>query len=205
MFAHGISIALLFALAGELRQRTGTLVFDELGGLATVMPFAGLAFGLGVFAAIGLPGFANFAGEIMIVFGAFKNGWTIDGFHIFQITTVLALWGVVISTVYMLRAYRKAFMGTISDQWKQLVDLRPALRVPVTLLVGALLCYGFFPQSFVRVVRPVFHTDLSAYAQRPTNAQSCSHGAVRRPSYIIAEERNAPQGRGYNICEIATK
>jgi NADH-quinone oxidoreductase subunit M len=156
MFAHGVSIALLFALAGELRQRTGTLVFDELGGLAKVMPFAGLAFGLGVFAAIGLPGFANFVGEIMIIFGAFKNGWTMDGFHIFQIATVLALWGVVISTVYMLRAYRKAFMGTISEQWKQLVDLRPTLRVPVTLLVGALLCYGFFPQAFVRIVAPVF-------------------------------------------------
>src|SRR5881409_1892463 len=37
MFAHGPSIALLFAVAGELRNRTGTLVFDELGGLAKVM------------------------------------------------------------------------------------------------------------------------------------------------------------------------
>ena len=33
MFAHGLSIALLFGIAGELRQRTGTLAFDELGGL----------------------------------------------------------------------------------------------------------------------------------------------------------------------------
>src|SRR5256712_11250113 len=145
MFAHGVSIALLFALAGELRQRTGTLVFDELGGLARVMPFTGLAFGLGVFAAIGLPGFANFAGGIMIFFGAFRNGWEIGRFHIFQIATVLALWGVVISTVYMLRAYRKTFMGTIAEQWEKLPDLRPALRVPVTLLVAALLCCGFFP------------------------------------------------------------
>src|SRR5437016_5319296 len=126
IFAHGLSIALLFGLAGELRRRTGTLAFDELGGLAKVMPFAGLAFGLGVFAAVGLPGFANFAGEIMIFLGAFKNGWTMDGFHIFQVATVLALWGVVISTVYMLRAYRKAFMGTMGEQWNALVDLRPA-------------------------------------------------------------------------------
>src|SRR5438105_432268 len=115
VFAHGLSIALLFALAGELRQRTGTLVFDELGGLARVMPFAGLAFGLGAFAAIGLPGFANFAGEIMIFFGAFKNGWKLDHFHVFQIATVLALWGVVISAVYMLRAYRAVFMGSMGE------------------------------------------------------------------------------------------
>ena len=162
MFAHGLSIALLFALAGELRKRTGTMVFDELGGLAKVMPLAGLAFGLGAFAAIGLPGFANFAGEIMIFFGAFKNGWEIGRFHIFQIATVLALWGVVISTVYMLRAYRKTFMGALNERWNGLVDLRPGLRVPVALLVGALLSYGFFPQSFVRLVAPAFHTYLSA-------------------------------------------
>src|SRR5881296_3860064 len=156
MFAHGVSIALLFALAGELRQRTGTLVFDELGGLARVMPFAGLAFGLGAFAAIGLPGFANFAGEILIFFGAFQNGWEMERFHIFQIATVLALWGVVISAVYMLRAYRKTFMGTLPERFRGWKELRPTLRVPVTLLVGALLCYGFFPQSFVRMTTPAF-------------------------------------------------
>ncbi|HZR05114.1 MAG TPA: NADH-quinone oxidoreductase subunit M [Candidatus Udaeobacter sp.] len=162
IFAHGLSIALLFALAGELRQRTGTLVFDELGGLAKAMPFASLAFGFGVFAAIGLPGLANFAGEIMIFFGAFKNGWEMDHFHLFQLATVLALWGVVISTVFMLRAYRKTFMGAMSERWTELIDLRPVLRVPVALLVGALLCYGFFPQSFVRIVTPAFRTYLVA-------------------------------------------
>src|SRR6266704_1889954 len=155
MFAHGLSIALLFGIAGELRRRTGTLTFDELGGLARVMPFAGLAFGLGVFAAIGLPGFANFVGEIMIFFGAFRNGWEIGRLHIFQIATVLALWGVVLSTVYMLRAYRQTFMGTIREQWQKLPDLRLALRVPVMLLVAALLCCGFSLQTQAMMCRPV--------------------------------------------------
>src|SRR5438477_4871934 len=99
MFAHGLSIALLFAIAGELRRRTGTLVLDDLGGLGTVMPFAGLAFGLGAFAAIGLPGFANFAAEVMIFFGAFKNGWEMERFHLFHIVTVLGLWVIVICAV----------------------------------------------------------------------------------------------------------
>ena len=162
IFAHGLSIALLFGIAGELRKRTGTLLLEDLGGLGKVMPFAGLAFGLGAFAAIGLPGFANFAAELMIFFGAFQTGWEMERFHIFQIATVLGLWGVVISTVYMLRAYRKTFMGTLGERWKELVDLRPGLRVPVTLLVAALLCYGFFPQSFVRIVTPAFRTYLTS-------------------------------------------
>src|SRR5947209_4216881 len=199
MFAHGLSIALLFGIAGELRRRTGTLVFDELGGLARVMPFAGLAFGFGVFAAIGLPGFANFAGEIMIFFGAFRNGWEMGRFHIFQLATVLALWGVVISTVYMLRAYRNTFMGTIREQWDRLPDLRPALRVPSTLLVAALLCYGFFPQSLVPLVTPMFRSYLSTEKSEVTNMQSCSPGAVRRPYAMRVKQENAPHGRGYSI------
>src|SRR5213082_1708512 len=40
MFAHGLSIALLFAIAGQIRNRTGTLLFDDLGGLGNMIPFA---------------------------------------------------------------------------------------------------------------------------------------------------------------------
>jgi NADH-quinone oxidoreductase subunit M len=88
----------------RIATATGTLAFDELGGLARVMPFAGLAFGLGVFAAIGLPGFANFAGEIMIFFGAFRNGWEIGRLPHFPNRNCACAVGRVLSTVYMLRA-----------------------------------------------------------------------------------------------------
>ena len=162
IFAHGLSIALLFAVAGQIRHRTGTLLFDDLGGLAKVMPFAGLAFGFAAFAAIGLPGFANFASEIMIFFGAIRNGWEMQRFHIFQIATVLALWGVVISTVYMLRAYRSTFMGTMNERWAKLVDLGASLKVAVALLIAGLLWFGFFPQTLVRMVTPTFRTYFTA-------------------------------------------
>jgi NADH:ubiquinone oxidoreductase subunit 4 (subunit M) len=66
----------------------------------------------------------------------------------------------------MLRAYRSAFMGPIPDRWKDVVDLRGSLRVPVTLLVAAMLWFGFFPQSFVRLVSPTFRTYFSASQPR---------------------------------------
>jgi NADH-quinone oxidoreductase subunit M len=162
IFAHGLSIALLFAVAGQIRNRTGTLLFEDLGGLAKVMPFAGLAFGFAAFAAIGLPGFANFASEILIFFGAIRNGWEMQRFHIFQIATVLALWGIVISTVYMLRAYRSTFMGTINERWGKLIDLGTGLRLPVVLLVAGLIWIGFFPQTLVRMVTPTFRSYFTA-------------------------------------------
>ncbi len=164
MFAHGLSIALLFALAGEVRVRTGTLVISELGGLGKVMPLASVAFGLGAFASIGLPGFANFAAEVMVFFGAFRNGVDMNGFHIFQVTTALALWGVVISAVYMLRAYRGAFLGPIKERWSGLPDLHTHLRVPLGLLLAFLLWFGFFPQGLVRLLRPPFKNYFPAEA-----------------------------------------
>jgi NADH-quinone oxidoreductase subunit M len=153
MFAHGLSIAALFAIAGQVRERTGTLAFSELGGLSTPMPVLGFAFGLAGFAAIGLPGFANFPSEIMVFFGAFHNG-TASPFSQWQVATVLALWGLVISAVYMLRGYRAVFHGPIQDRWTGLKDIT-ALRWPIILLLAALLVAGFFPQLLVNMVKPV--------------------------------------------------
>jgi NADH-quinone oxidoreductase subunit M len=161
IFAHGISIALLFALAGEIRQRTGTLALEDLGGLGKLMPLAGFAFGLAAFASIGLPGFSNFAGEVMVLFGTFRNGANPERFTIYQIATVLGLWGVVISAVYMLRAYRSVFMGAMGDSLGVVVDLRRSLRLPIILLVAATIWFGFFPQTFVRLVTPTFKTYFS--------------------------------------------
>jgi len=158
IFAHGISIAILFALAGEIRQRTGTLLLEDLGGLGKVMPRAGFVFGLAAFASIGLPGFSNFAGEVMVLFGAFRNGANPERFQIYQWATVLGLWGVVMSAVYMLRAYRAVFMGSLGESVSAAADLGRGLRIPLGLLVAATIWFGFFPQTFVKLVTPTFKT-----------------------------------------------
>ena len=162
MFAHGLSIALLFGITGEIRKRVPSLDFDAMGGLAKAMPLAAFAFGLGLFAAIGLPGFANFAAEIMVVFGAFQNGFDYQHFHMFQWATVLALWGVVISAVYMLRAYRRTFFGSSAKSELVITDIRSGFRVPIALLVAVSLVLGFFPQIAVDRLMPTFRNYFSA-------------------------------------------
>ncbi len=155
LVAHGLSIAALFALSGELRERTGTLDFAELGGLAKVMPTFGLLFGFATMAAVGLPGFANFAAELMIFFGAFSAGVPVKvGFNEFQIATVVAVWGVVISAIFLLRSYRRIFMGPIGDKWKTLPDIGALPRICIAGLIFLLMLTGFFPQIVLNYVTP---------------------------------------------------
>ena len=159
MFAHGISIALLFALSSAIKQRTGTLQFHRLGGLATKAPWLGLVFGMAAMASIGLPGFANFAGEVNIFFGAFGTNY--QGMGWLQWATVLALWGVVMSAVYMLRAYRAVFKGDTSAVSAGATDVSCWWqRGPLLLLLAALLVAGFFPQVIYRAVNPVIEAIL---------------------------------------------
>jgi NADH-quinone oxidoreductase subunit M len=75
---------------------------------------------------------------------------------------VLGLWGVVISAVYMLRAYRAVFMGAICESCRGIADLRASLRVPIGLLVAITIWFGFFPQAFVRLVTPTFKSYFTA-------------------------------------------
>jgi NADH-quinone oxidoreductase subunit M len=154
MFAHGLSIAALFAMCGELRKQTGTLNYLDLGGLATSMPRLSFVFGMATFASIGLPGFANFASELLVFFGAFKNSTPGVGFNEFQIVGSIAIWGVVISAVYMLRAYRAIFMGERQARWQTVEDMPLKLGWAVILLVAALLVVGLAPRTILDAVEP---------------------------------------------------
>src|SRR3989454_8277076 len=114
MIAHGFLAALIFGLGGYVYQQTGTLQMDQLGGLLRRLPFIGGALIMGAFAACGLPGFANFAGEVTVFFGAWKA---------FRLVTILACWGaLIIGAIYLLRAVRAMLHGPLRGQWASIND-----------------------------------------------------------------------------------
>ena len=155
MLGHGLSIAALFAMCGYLRQTSPSLAFTSLGGIAKKAPFLGYAFGMAAFASIGLPGFANFASEAMVFFGAFKAGpaATLD-FSSIQLATVCGLWGVVISAVYMLRAYRQIFQGEPQANVAAFKDPSCSIKWSVILLLAALMVGGLWPKSMLNFIQP---------------------------------------------------
>ena len=152
MIAHGFLAALTFALSGYLRQQTGTLDIKEFGGLLQKLPFIGAVMVMAMMAGCGLPGFANFAGEILVLFGA----WKAASFQSAQWFVVAAAWGgLIIGAIYMLRAVRDILHGPLSEKWATIQDASNVWRrLPFALLLASLLVFGVWPRLLTAKIEP---------------------------------------------------
>ncbi len=146
MIAHGLLAALTFALSGYLYSQTGTLDIDKYGGLLRRLPFIGTAMVMAMMAGCGLPGFANFPGELLVLFGVWGSlPWFV----------VAAAWGaLIIAAIYMLRAIRDILHGPLPDQLATVRDASMWRRVPFALLLAGLLGFGVFPRGLTDKIRP---------------------------------------------------
>jgi len=157
MFAHGLSAALAFALSGFFFAQTGTREIAELGGLCRRMPFIGTAIVMAGFASIGLPGFGNFPGEVMVLFGAWQvKEWGLQaGAARVSWPVVVAIWGgAVIGAVYMLRAVRDVCFGLLPAKWEKLGDASLPAKFPYLVLLGALIWAGVYPRELADTIKP---------------------------------------------------
>lgn len=153
MMAHGITTGGLFAIIALIRQRTGTRDIHALGGLWGKAPNLSAMFLLFALASLGLPGLANFSGEIMVLLGTFQ---------VHPVWAGIAIVGIVFTAAYMLRMVQGTLWGPSSDptevadltlrEWLILVPLAiltiwigihpitflAPLKAPVQLLLGGM-------------------------------------------------------------------
>ena len=156
MLAHGIMTALAFALIGWFYDQTHTRMMGDLGGLMRVMPFAGTCFVIACMASAGLPGFANFNSELLVIIGA----WHSDSLFS-KLPAILAVWGLVITGVYLLRAVKNVWYVDMPERWAGLKDaVTPMQKTPYIVLIGVLVFFGFYPKTMLATVEqgvtPVF-------------------------------------------------
>jgi len=161
MVAHGLSVALLFLLATAVHQRTHTLDMAEMGGLAQKTPVLAAFFVAGTMASIGLPGFANFWGELTVFVALWKFS---PGM------TAVAVAGVVISAVYGLRAAARIFFGPPTEPLQRVMaqhppaDLTWGERLPALILLTALVFFGFYPRALSQPVDQALSHPVAAPA-----------------------------------------
>ncbi len=154
--------ALTFALIGFFYHQTHNRVVTDLSGLARKIPFIGVCMVMAVMASSGLPGFANFASEVMVFVGAWHQGS-----FVFRLATVCAVWGIVVTATYLLWAVRTSFFGPFNEKWNMLhdaVSLRQ--RFPYALLILVLLVVGFCPRLLTDIIKPSVETQVLVSQER---------------------------------------
>jgi NADH-quinone oxidoreductase subunit M len=59
---------------------------------------------------------------------------------------------LVITALYMLRLFERAFFGPVNPRWNGLADLSPWRLVPRITLAGVLLLFGFAPRLILDLI-----------------------------------------------------
>jgi len=178
MVGHGLSAALLFGLSGEITHRSGENRFAELGGLAKRAPLLAVLFSFASMAAMGVPGLANFAGELMVFFGSLTAKlWIPIGVTHHGVTdeyqipgalfTLLAIYGTVLTAIFQLRAIKHVFYGPMPVRYEPSAAAGEAIaapgmtdvaslteHAPYVLLIVASLVIGFLPFLLIGIVEP---------------------------------------------------
>jgi NADH-quinone oxidoreductase subunit M len=128
--AHGLVSASMFLLVGMVERRCGTSEVEALGGMARGRPSLATVVLIAGMIALAVPGSATFAGEFLIMAGAYQQGW---GYSV-----VVAL-GIVLAAMYTLRVISAILHvkpgRAVRDE---ALDLRPgelALVLPLLLIL----------------------------------------------------------------------
>jgi NADH-quinone oxidoreductase subunit M len=130
MFNHGISSAALFFMVGVIYDRTHTRALADYGGLRRIMPVYAGVLGISMFSSLGLPGLNGFLGEFLVFKGAFP---------VVTKVTVVAMIGLVVTAVFLLRMMQKVCFGPLNEKWRGLPDMNGR-----EMFIGAVLMFFMF-------------------------------------------------------------
>jgi NADH-quinone oxidoreductase subunit M len=140
MVSHGVYMAGLFLLIEMLYERRGSHEMKSFGGFAKLTPVLAVLFLWLLAAAVGLPGFSGFVGEILLLVATYK---------VSAVLAVLGLSGFVLSAWYLFTLYGKVFFGPLGKGVKA-SDLGLREIIVLLPLAAAVLWLGLSPNFFLR-------------------------------------------------------
>jgi NADH-quinone oxidoreductase subunit M len=135
--SHGLISAVLFILLGFVEERVKTRDIFSFGGLAAHAPRLQALMLIAAMAVLGLPGLSGFAGEFLILLGAWQTQ---------PVITALSLIAIVIASAYALRLFQSVMHGPERvPAGAGATELRPREMVVVAPLLAAIVLLGVWP------------------------------------------------------------
>ena len=162
MVSHGLVAAGLFLMVGMIYERCHTRELAAYGGLAKLLPVYSVFFMILTLASVGLPTTSGFTGEFLVLLGAFKAAWPLHqaGQSLPLVLAVVAVSGVVLGALYMLRFALGFLYGEAKAPHQPLLDLDAREKTILGLIVVAVFALGLFPDE------PMRKTEMAAKAYK---------------------------------------
>ncbi len=166
MVSHGLIAASLFFLSGATYERTHTLMMDQMGGMAKVMPKTFALFTAGAMASLALPGMSGFVGELMVFLGIASSDVYTSSFKV--VVVLLSAVGVILTPIYLLSMLRQVFYG---KQEQNLVldgvvqDLKPRELLITACLLIPIIGIGLYPKLAIQTY-DVKTVEVTAHARQ---------------------------------------
>jgi NADH-quinone oxidoreductase subunit M len=160
MFSHGVMTALFFACVGMVYDRAHTRDIPSLGGFAQKLPWTAVAFIIGGFVSMGMPGLSGFVAEFPIFVGLWKgpgfapaSGWLTSNFHYYGIIALIAVLGVVITAAYVLRVVGQVFFGEFNEErFPNVTAIKIYDKIALVILVFWLVLLGVYPRLMAPMI-----------------------------------------------------
>jgi NADH-quinone oxidoreductase subunit M len=144
IIAHGLSSASTFLTLGFVEEREETRELARLGGIGSTNPRLAGAMLLSALAALGLPGLAGFAGELLILTGVFGAGlwWA----------ALIALLPIVLAAAYMLRLFQTVMNGPPIADLPERRDLTWIEGLALAPLIAGFVIVGVDPHPLIALL-----------------------------------------------------
>jgi len=139
---HALFKSQLFVNAASVKEQTGTVQLDQLGGLAERMPVTGWTSIIALLSAAGVPPFSGFWSKLLMIMALVTAGqWVYAGIAVLMSLVTLA---------YFLILQRKVFFGKLRQGFEELTEARVSLLSTSALLAGVTTLLGLlFPLVLV--------------------------------------------------------
>ena len=141
MFAHGLTSAGLFMVAGFIYNRLHTFNFSSLKGSIKFMPAFAVITATIAFAAMGLPGGSSFWGKFLTVVAAREHGLPV---------ALLVLAAAFFSGAYVLYFVKNLYLDVREEGvLKHFKDIKGFPLLAFVMIVIPIIIVGLFPSVFI--------------------------------------------------------
>lgn len=138
LFNHALTKGGLFLVVACITWRVGSSKLEDLAGLGKRMPMTLLAFAIGGFSLIGVPGTAGFVSKWYLVTAALEKGWIW--------LAVLILLSSLLAVGYVFRVLEVAWFREPPAGDERVLEPPVNMWLPAWILIGATIVFGLWTE-----------------------------------------------------------